>query len=569
MHRAKSARSGYSDMSRDAEADSNEIELNRLQQRFRLAEGERKQAKQEMELQMRIQMEEVRKLEREQSELNKNYNLAVSKQNRNRDSIYMAEIQAGSDRIDELLKEIEKEKQVQAQLEGDLRRGDKRNQNIRVKSASMRQKDGKAPEASADRQRNDLEGRLYRARSKFNANLTENAKLRKEIETLVISNRNYENENKKLEKRLNGTKSEINQVMEASSMAHEQREEAKHKTLLLRERAEKDLAQYATDIKDLQRSAENDFILKEFMELKNQEREEKATHGQHAKKVRRREMELLVEKCETSWDRIKEISGTDDLEPMLAAFQETESENFGLFNFINELNNIIEEESEGIEHLKLDFEAQSSEMMMGDEERNAFLDEVETKVQKEKALNAEKAAQLAQSNAQFDELRSGIQHMLAQLGIDVAIASNADLLESLGDIEEKINELIAAKAMLMEELDPENQSAIKHILVPDPPALPIEEPPLLLAPSTGDISKKLRSNKFVAQLQGAGQEIHDIEIEPEQTKTIDNMPMTLSQMREKVKAKKEQGPSSSRAQIRKASMRPAPEVLAKLSDVDT
>ena len=67
-------------------------------------------------------------------------------------------------------------------------------------------------------------------------------------------------------------------------------------------------------------------------------------------------MELLVEKCETSWDRIKEISGTDDLEPMLAAFQETESENFGLFNFINELNNIIEEESEGIEHLKLDFE---------------------------------------------------------------------------------------------------------------------------------------------------------------------------------------------------------------------
>ena len=58
-------------------------------------------------------------------------------------------------------------------------------------------------------------------------------------------------------------------------MAHEQREEAKHKTLLLRERAEKDLAQYATDIKDLQRCAENDFILKEFMELKNQEREEK------------------------------------------------------------------------------------------------------------------------------------------------------------------------------------------------------------------------------------------------------------------------------------------------------
>lgn len=103
--------------------------------------------------------------------------------------MYTAEIKAGIDQSDKLVKEIEQEKQVQSQLDSDLRGGDKRNQNIRVKSASMKQKDGKAPEAQADRQRNDLEGRLYRARSKFNANLTENGTLRKEIETLVITHR--------------------------------------------------------------------------------------------------------------------------------------------------------------------------------------------------------------------------------------------------------------------------------------------------------------------------------------------------------------------------------------------
>lgn len=138
-------------------------------------------------------------------------------------------------------------------------------------------------------------------------------------------------------------------------MAHEQREEAKNKTILLRERAEKDLAQYATDIKDLQRSAENDFILKEFMDHKNQEREEKAHGSNHAKKVRRREMELLLEKCTSSWVRIQDISGTSDLEVILDRFTETERENFGLFNFINELNNIIEEETEEIEHVKHTF----------------------------------------------------------------------------------------------------------------------------------------------------------------------------------------------------------------------
>jgi len=39
--------------------------------------------------------------------------------------------------------------------------------------------------------------------------------------------------------------------------------------------------------------------------------------------------------------------------------------------------------------------------------------------------------------------------------------------------------------MMLEELDPENVQAIRHILVPEPPALPIEEAPLLHAPSTG------------------------------------------------------------------------------------
>lgn len=71
-------------------------------------------------------------------------------------------------------------------------------------------------------------------------------------------------------------KEEINEVIEASQEAHEQREEAKHKTIMLRSRAEKDLQQYDTDIKEEERSAENDFQLKEFMEVKNQEREERS-----------------------------------------------------------------------------------------------------------------------------------------------------------------------------------------------------------------------------------------------------------------------------------------------------
>ena len=97
MYRSKSARSGYSDGSRDAEADSNETELNRLQQRFescpsrflsysifsrfRIAEGKRKASREEKELTKQKQLDEIRKLEREQNDIHKDFSLAVSKVN--------------------------------------------------------------------------------------------------------------------------------------------------------------------------------------------------------------------------------------------------------------------------------------------------------------------------------------------------------------------------------------------------------------------------------------------------------------------------------------------------------
>ena len=62
--------------------------------------------------------------------------------------------------------------------------------------------------------------------------------------------------------------------MEASAIAYEQREDAKTKHANQRERSEKELAQYNSDIKQLERLNENHFNLKVFMENKNQERME-------------------------------------------------------------------------------------------------------------------------------------------------------------------------------------------------------------------------------------------------------------------------------------------------------
>ena len=52
---------------------------------------------------------------------------------------------------------------------------------------------------------------------------------------------------------------------------------------------------------------------------------------------------------------------------------------------------------------------------------------------------------MEESNSQFDELREGVQRMLTQLDIDFKIDNNSRMMDSLGEIEEKLNELIAAK----------------------------------------------------------------------------------------------------------------------------
>lgn len=396
----------------------------------------------------------------------------------------------------------------------------------------MRDKEG-ASDAKAGKKLNDLEGRLYRANSKYNQQLTTNSELRQEIETLRIKHRNFQNKEKKYQKVLKTKKEEVNEVIEASQEAHEQREEAKHKTIMLRSRAEKDLQQYDTDIKEEERSAENDFQLKEFMEVKNQEREERKANSNKVG-TKRREMEQLISTCEVSWTRIREITGEDDLNVMLDQFNEVERENFALFNFINEMNNNIEQKTEDIENIQKQFDRHQEVIQSGEEGQQSILANIRSTIETEKVRCVAKEAELEVSNAQYAEITTGLNKMLDQVELEYRIKNNGELMESLGYIEDKINDLIAAKALLMEELDPENVAAIKHILVPDPPAISLTDEDMLLtsAPSFSQSA------------------IYEVEM-PEATvvNQEETSPLSIEEMRVRVRQKTQIKPDSPKKDI--------------------
>jgi len=493
-----------------------------LQQRYRIIEAERQRIRQSHELTKDEQKKKLRQLAIEANNLDKNLKLATSRLNRARDGEYSEEIRRGVIKKERLKEQVESEKALQLSLDNELKSGDKKTKHIRIKSATLRDKQG-ASDHTVKKKQNDLEGRLYRANSRYNQQVGENGTLREEIETLRIKHRNFQNEEKRLSKIEKNLKAEINEVIEASQDAHEQREDAKNKTIMLRSRAEKDLLQYDTDIKEEERSAENDFQLKEFMEVKNQEREEASHHNSKKVGGKLREKEQLISACEESWTRIQEITGTSDLDKMIDDFINVEQKSFALFNFINEQNNNIEQKMEDIDNIDAQYTRHQDIIRAGETGRNELLEGVRAQVDAEKGALIEKENEVKEAQDKFDEIAGGLNSMLKTIDVDYEIDNMGDMLDSLGLIEDKINELIAAKAVLLEELDPENISEIKRMLVPDPPAIAMndEENILGVAPSTSNVD----------DVQ------HNVEISSSQAITDDPLvPLTITEMRRRVQA---------------------------------
>lgn len=67
---------------------------------------------------------------------------------------------------------------------------------------------------------------------------------------------------------------EIGEVIDQSTQAYDSRDEAQAKMILLKEKADKDMAQHQQEMKELQRIIDHDKKLREFMNIKGKEREE-------------------------------------------------------------------------------------------------------------------------------------------------------------------------------------------------------------------------------------------------------------------------------------------------------
>lgn len=128
--------------------------------------------------------------------------------------------------------------------------------------------------AQSKKQEKVLENRLDHALKNFNTVLTQNARLRDEIDNLRVERHRFEDLQKKLEKELESLKQEIASVIENSTQAYDHREEIQAKMIMMKDKEDKDKQQLNVEVKELIRVINHDKKLKEFMKIKTQERHE-------------------------------------------------------------------------------------------------------------------------------------------------------------------------------------------------------------------------------------------------------------------------------------------------------
>ncbi|XP_068099079.1 outer dynein arm-docking complex subunit 1 [Hyperolius riggenbachi] len=458
---ASSIRTDSSDMDMEGMADS---ELAKLQRMYRLKEGQRQATTIGKQEQIRRQLAEMHTLEKEREDLLKNLKLSESRSNQSRDQDSQEKLQNLLEQKGELDEQISIEKQTIAELEQEIKSWEKR---LTDHKKQVRGSSGFAKQNSqAHKNIKVMENRLDRALTKFNLQLAKNAKMREEIDILRIERSRFDQLYRKLEKELLQTRKEIAGVIDDSSAAYDARDEAQTKMQQMKERAEKDLNQHTAEIKELQRVIDHDRRLKEFMGTKTQERSiseevldaRRRREKEELERKKRDPTEETVETYEQAFQQIQSVTGEDNLDILVNRFIEVEDRNFALFNYVNEQNNEIERLTEQITEIKREIDEFKTQGVRLEQEHRFILKNIDGKEEEAVKQADGHQQQLKAVMKVLDQLKTGIDSLFKKINcdrsvLDEMLGSSSSIRESnimqyLGLIEQKTNELLAAQSFL-------------------------------------------------------------------------------------------------------------------------
>lgn len=438
-----------------------QMELSHLQRQYRCLRNDRRMYTDETENTLRKQKITIEALVKEKKELEAMMHVASSRQNEKFDQRNVEKLVELLEREAQAQEELKKEKEAIAGV-------DEKVAVMREKINQQSKKMGGSKDVYQEKHVANmkltriLENRLDEMTKKFSIALTGNLKLREHINHVEGQKARFLDLHKRLQAELIEGKKEIDRISEVATTHFTIRDEAQHRMASLRERADREMAVYNAEIKDVKRILEHDRKLRKFMTTKAEDRASILEDELMVRAIKKYEAQLNGLQQETSkfeeiFDKIKEATGIEDTDTLVESFIENEDRNFALYNYVNNMNTEIENLKDDIRRLKDEIELINKEGVDSDVHRKEILNELEQKmvevtdeltlVNKEyKASRRQLELLKPKVESVFNSIECDRSSIAELLGIGVSIDDN-NIMQYLGIIEQKCNELLQNKAL--------------------------------------------------------------------------------------------------------------------------
>lgn len=438
-----------------------QMELSHLQRQYRCLRNDRRMYTDETENTLRKQKITIETLVKEKKELEAMMHVASSRQNEKFDQRNVEKLVELLEREAQAQEELKKEKEAIAGV-------DEKVAVMREQINQQSKKMGGSKDVYQEKHVANmkltriLENRLDEMTKKFSIALTGSLKLREHINHVEGQKARFLDLHKRLQAELIEGKKERDRISEVATTHFTIRDEAQHRMASLRERADREIAVYNAEIKDVKRILEHDRKLRKFMTTKAEDRASILEDELMVRAIKKYEAQLNGLQQETSkfeeiFDKIKEATGIEDTDTLVKSFIENEDRNFALYNYVNNMNTEIENLKDDIRRLKDEIELIKKEGVDSDVHRKEILNELEQKmvevtdeltlVNKEyKASRRQLELLKPKVESVFNSIECDRSSIAELLGIGVSIDDN-NIMQYLGIIEQKCNELLQNKAL--------------------------------------------------------------------------------------------------------------------------
>ncbi|GAA6105373.1 outer dynein arm protein 1-like [Tachysurus ichikawai] len=432
-------------------------EKTRLQRKYRILMGDLEAARIHTQEYIHKQWLEIDVLCKQHMEVQEKLNVSQSQPYRQSDRHCGQQLQALLKRCDQLDKDMESERLIQVKRKQEIQCIQKELEYSKLKFQAQELEEFNG---------NKLENKLEHTQNCINMKMAKKHQLKKEVDKLHMDRVQFQQLHRNLDKELQKIQRDINDVVDITMAAQNEREKAHMKMMMM--------------MKEKKRIDE--FMATEYREWTGLD--DALSHRHEMKEKCWTDSEVSEEDLKELFRRLQEVINEEDLDMLVTKLFQGEERNFNLYKYLNEQNATSEGLKHQITELKEKIEEINEEDRKKEQEHQNILKQMKEQWRDTKAQTLEYQTRTKQVTESLDQIYTGVKRVFDKINCDREALDDmlcdssgikySSVMIYLKMVEEKIDELLAIQNFIKSKVqvhDPELSEEEKQTSDFEPPSL--------------------------------------------------------------------------------------------------